>query len=110
VQNSDLYIAMRDGSKRVRLTSDPAFDGWPAISPNGEEIAFASNREESGVFHLYVMALDGSNVRQITKGTYHYTQPAWSADGTRLAAFRWLEDDAGEIGHIVMIDLPHKEE
>lgn len=119
-----LWIINTDGTGLLRLTHSDgqdtspvwspdgteimfAFDGWPAISPNGEEIAFASNRGEGGIFHLYLMAADGSHVRQITQGTYNYTQPAWSADGKRLAAFRWLEDEAGEIGHIVIIDLPN---
>jgi len=105
VQNSDVFSSRIDGSDRNRLTDDPAFDGWPAISPDGGTIAFASSRSGEAN-HIYLMPVGGGGPRQITFGDkFHYTQPAWSADGTKLAAFRWQADGAGEIGHIVMIKL-----
>lgn len=56
--------------------------------------------------HIYLMPADGGVPRQVTLGSkFHYTQPVWSADGTELAAFRWQEDENGEIGDIVLLDL-----
>lgn len=105
VQNSEVFSARSDGSDRMRLTNHPAFDGWPTISPDGKTIAFASSRSGEA-YHIYLMPIGGGKPRQITFGdAFHYTQPAWSADGTKLAAFRWKEDEAGEIGHIVMLSL-----
>lgn len=104
-ENSDIVSSTPDGSDRRRLTDDPAFDGWPVISPDGRTIAFASRREGDR-FHLYLMPVGGGAPRRITWGNYHYTQPAWSPDGRALAAYRWVQDQAGEIGHIVWIDLP----
>lgn len=105
VHNSDIFSSRVDGSDRKRLTDDPAFDGWPAISPDGETIAFASSRSGEA-YHIYLMPVSGGEPRQITfESKFHYTQPAWSADGKTLAAFRWQEDEAAEIGHVVMIEL-----
>lgn len=105
VQNSEVFSARSDGSDRMRLTNHPAFDGWPTISPDGKTIAFASSRSGEA-YHIYLMPIGGGKPRQITFGdAFHYTQPAWSADGTKLAAFRWKEDEAGEIGHMVLIEI-----
>src|SRR5262249_32060415 len=33
--NSEVFVANADGSEPRNLTNDPAFDGWPAWSPDG---------------------------------------------------------------------------
>ena len=104
IENSDIYSAARDGSERRRLTEDPRFDGWPAISPDGRTIAFSSRREGDR-FHVFLMPLEGGAPRRITSGDYHHTQPAWSPDGRATVAYRWIQDPAAEIGHIVSIEL-----
>lgn len=47
----------------TQLTDDAAEDGLPAFSPNGEYIAFVSNR--GGAWGLWRMAPDGGNVQMI---------------------------------------------
>ncbi len=34
-----------DGQNQTQLTTDPALDGLPAFSPDGERIAFNSDRD-----------------------------------------------------------------
>ena len=46
------------------LTVDPARDDWPAWSPDGSKIAFASGRD--GNAEIYVMNADGTNVVRLT--------------------------------------------
>jgi Tol biopolymer transport system component len=53
----DIYIMNADGSGERRLTDNPAYDGWPAWSPDGSRITFMSTR--SGNPDLYVMDADG---------------------------------------------------
>ena len=109
VDNSDIFIASANGSGRRRLTSDPAFDGWPAIAPDGATIAFGSRRGGSH-FRIYLMPIEGGKQRLIPLPEgYHYTQPAWSRDGRSLIAYRWVQDLAGEVGQLVSIDLPAPE-
>ena len=59
----------RDGSDQVNLTNHPDFDGYPAWSPDGSKIVFASNRDRKdnfrGNFHLYIMNADGTNKKDI---------------------------------------------
>lgn len=89
--NSEVFVMNRDGSNPVNLTSHSAYDGWPAWSPDGRRIAFASDREASGVWHIYVMDADGSHVRRVTPADPedgYFTKPAWSPDGTSILCTR----------------------
>ena len=45
--NWELYRTNADGGDVTRLTDDPAPDGLPAVSPDGEQIAFISKRGDS---------------------------------------------------------------
>lgn len=105
-ENSDIFVAAVDGSNKRRITDHPAFDGWPAISPDGTTIAFGSRRG-GDQFRLYLMPLLGGNIREVVAPAgYHYTQPAWTPDGKTLIVYRWNADSAGEIGQLVKIDVP----
>jgi len=71
------------GSNAVNLTKNWANDSRPAWSPNGQRIAFASDRW--GNSEIYVMNADGSNAMNLTDNAADDFQPAWSPDGTRIA-------------------------
>ncbi len=66
-----------------RLTDDPAEDHDPAWSPNGERILFHSNRSD-GVWRLYTMAPNGSDVRVLTHDPRGSWAGAWSPDGSKI--------------------------
>ena len=70
----NLVLANADGSGVVRLTTGP--DGEPAFSPNGKLIAFSSLRR--GDRDIYVLAPDGSGLRQITFTRSDDRDPTWS--------------------------------
>jgi TolB protein len=83
-----------DGSNVVRLTSDPAFDDSPAISPEGRQIVFLTARHDTNPqfpnlkYEIYVMNVDGSNPRRLTNTEAAEDHPAWSPDGN------WISFDA----------------
>jgi Tol biopolymer transport system component len=60
--NAEIFIALVDGSSRVNLTKDPAWDGDPAWSPDGRVILFT---RRAGHGKLYAIDPDGSNVRHL---------------------------------------------
>ena len=62
--NPEIYVTDIDGSNLVRLTNEPAMDGYPAWSPDGTRIAFCSER--GGGRGIYIMNVDGSNVFSLT--------------------------------------------
>jgi Tol biopolymer transport system component/DNA-binding winged helix-turn-helix (wHTH) protein len=68
----------------VQLTTHPGLDLHPSLSPQGDAIAFASDR--SGSFELYVRALSGTAAElPLTSDGLHNVQPAWSPDGSLIA-------------------------
>ena len=77
--NWDIY-AQRVGEKvAVNLTKDSTADETqPAFSPDGQRLAFRSERERGG---LYVMPVSGGHARRLTDFGYH---PAWSPDGREI--------------------------
>ncbi len=55
----------------------------PVYSPDGDQIAFISNRD--GNFEIYVMDSDGSDPVRLTNSVDEDYSPRWSPDGSRIA-------------------------
>lgn len=81
-ETSDLYLKKIGGNAITQLTDDPANDVMPAISPDGQRIAFASDR--AGNWDVYLMDIRGGKAIQITRDSTHDIHPTWSPDGSRL--------------------------
>ena len=68
----------------VQITTHRGLDFHPALSPQGDAIAFVSDR--SGSLEIYVRALDGTATETpLTDDGGENVQPAWSPDGKFLA-------------------------
>ena len=67
----------------IRLTNSLANDTLPKVSPDGTKIVFVSDR--SGPYDLYVMNIDGSDLRGVTSNFVQEGASAWSPDGRRIA-------------------------
>ncbi len=105
----DIFSAKADGSGLVNLTKSPGYDAEGAVSPDGREIVFCSLRgafpleertpEERARYEkdpasfgdLFIMNVDGSNVRQLTKTPGYDGGPFFSPDGERIV---WRRFDA----------------
>ena len=74
-----------DGSDVTRLTEDDdAFYADPTWSPDGEKIAFVSNKDNGN--EIYSMnADDGSDVTRLTDDDANHLYPTWSPDGEKIA-------------------------
>ncbi len=71
-----------------KLTEGIAWDMQPRFSPDGQWIAFTSDRlgksERSGD-NLWLMRRDGTDLQQVTNETFRLVNgPAWSPDGNFL--------------------------
>ena len=79
-----------DGNSPKKLTTGIVWDMQPRYSPDGQWIAFTSDRtgkSERGGDNLWVMRRDGSNAKQVTNETFHLLNgPTWSPDSNYLVA------------------------
>jgi Tol biopolymer transport system component len=77
--NPDIYLQSTTGQTLINLTKDSrAADRMPAFSPDGDSIAFRSERDGGG---LFVMGRTGESVRRLTKAGFN---PSWFPDGQRI--------------------------
>ncbi|HVU63724.1 MAG TPA: DPP IV N-terminal domain-containing protein, partial [Phycisphaerales bacterium] len=83
---SDIYIKTVGGHTVTQLTADPANDVMPAFSPDGQRIAFCSNR--NGNWDIFVMSVTGGQALQLTSDVTHELHPSWSPDGKKIAFCR----------------------
>ena len=71
-------------ARTAQLTRGSGLDNFPAISPDGNLLAYSS--DQSGSFEIYVkpLASEAKEIQITADGNQNF-QPAFSPDGTRLA-------------------------
>ena len=86
--------AFRGGSEELvigstlQVTSAPGLELHPAISPDGNMIAFVSGLPEQTA--LYVRQVSGGRTVRLTEDSAGQAMwPLWSPDGRRIAFMRW---------------------
>jgi serine/threonine protein kinase/Tol biopolymer transport system component len=83
--NRDIWLIDLETGSQTRFTSNPANDWWPAWSPDGLYIAFASDRSVTS--SIYRKAVNGGEEELLVPppaggGAF---RPEWSPDGRSLA-------------------------
>jgi Tol biopolymer transport system component len=86
-----LYVSDADGSDARRIGPDDVSVHFPAWSPDGEWIAFATWEGDAG--HLWRIRPGGGGRDRLTTRPALYITPAWSPDGDRIVALRgWARE------------------
>lgn len=72
------------GNNLIRLTRNPASDAHPTWSPDGQNIAFVSDR--AGTYDIYVMDAEGNDPVRLTpiRGLPHGRRDRWQNLGRDL--------------------------
>lgn len=107
----DIFESDLKGKNIKRLTTEKGYDAEGSYSPDGKQIAFASNRrayqgklseaeqkklaqDASYFMDIYIMNADGSNVRRLTTANGYDGGPFFSADGKKITWRRFSESGA----------------
>ena len=81
----DIYTMPIAGGTPTRIADGLAYEQQPRFSPDGTRIAFVSDR--GGGDNIWIMNVDGSDKRQVTKEDFRLlNQPSWSPDGRFIVA------------------------
>ena len=101
-QEFDIWIWDFTRETLTRLTFDPQGDSYPAWTPDGQRVAFASVRD--GAQHLFWKAADGTgSVEQLAAGENGQLSPAFSPDGAQLV-FRENHPETGSDLRVLSMD------
>ena len=103
-QASNLWIADSNGERIRELTHGNWRDSSPVWSPDGEKIAFLSDKD--GTSQIHVMWLDTREVAQLTHVDKTPESLRWSPDGKMLVLTMFLEDT----DDILEVELPDEPE
>jgi Tol biopolymer transport system component len=83
--------------RMVRLTSDPGLSFYPALSPDGSLLAFASDRSGEGNLDIWIKHIAGGEPIRLTHDAADHSEPAFSPDGAGIV-FRWERQGGGLYG------------
>ncbi len=86
-ETTHLFVSDRSGGAIQQLTIGRAYALWPTWSPDGQFIAFASNKGTEDLppaqqhAEIFVIRASGGGVTQLTAGTADCGFPHWGVDG-----------------------------
>jgi Tol biopolymer transport system component len=83
----------------VAVTHNPANDFLPEWSPDGQQIAFVSDRD--GNYSIYVTDAEGQNTHRLIESNSNQYNPVWSPDGKSIAYI----NEVGGYGGVMLYDL-----
>jgi Tol biopolymer transport system component len=87
----NLYKVPATGGTATVLTINPAYDYMPVWSPDGQTIAFASNRY--GNFDVFVMPAGGGEPQRLTFHSNNEYPSAFSPDGKEVIFNAVIQDN-----------------
>ena len=82
IQRNEINTCNADGSDQQRLTFNGAVESDPAWSPNGQQIAYASNL--TGNSDIWVMNVGDNSAYPLTNNPANDLYPDWSPNGANV--------------------------
>ena len=86
----DIFIADAEirgaGKNAINLSNHIATDAWARFSPDGAQVVFESRRD--GNTEIYVVDIDGKNLKRLTNNEKADRRPEWSTGGIAFESQR----------------------
>ena len=118
----ELFTCNVDGSNIRRITNTPGYDGGAFFSPDGKKIVFRASRPTGqdlekhtalirenlvrpSKLDIYVMDIDGSNIKRVTNNGAANFAPFMHPDGKRIIFCSNLDDPKGRNFDLFLINL-----
>ncbi len=79
---SDIWVSALNSNEAKRLTSTSAIESNPYFSPDGNWIAFSSNR--AGTNNVYIISKNGGEPKRLTWHPSGSTVRGWTTDGKHI--------------------------
>lgn len=98
----DIFTVRTDGSHKFRVTKEHQPNLYPALSPDGKQIAFVSYVD--GLFQIFRIETTGKNIKRLSDGTANDTEPSWSPDGAHIAFVSHRPTESDPAQHIFVMD------
>lgn len=81
--DQEIYLLKSDGALYRRLTRSRGIDLSPTFSPDGNKMAFVSER--NGQPQIFIQDLLSGEAKRLTFNGDYNTQPSWSPSGDKIA-------------------------
>lgn len=109
----EIYLMDLDGGNQTRLTFAKGYDGGPFFSPDGKQLVFRASRPETAeelqdyddlvtlgyvrptTLEIYVMDIDGQNIRRVTDFGKASFAPYFHPDGKRIIFSSNVNSESG---------------
>lgn len=88
----DIYKMSAKGGEAVQLTTQDSYESSPVWSPDGKQIAFASDR--FGNTDVFVMPANGGSARRLTTNSASEIPSAFTPDGKFIVFSASIQDPA----------------
>ena len=91
----NLWLVPTDGGTPRQFTYGDQSDTMPRWSPDGQQIAFLSNRGNERQPQIYLIPFGGGEARPLTDAKGFFSSLEWSPDGSKLlCVFRKKDQEA----------------
>ena len=92
----DIWIIPTQGGSATRLTTLDSYEANPVWSPDGQKIAFSSDRY--GNFDIFVMPASGGSATRLTFNSASEVAQAFAYDGSAVLFSACIQDPAESAG------------